>query len=337
MAAAQSPRRVTKLADGVFAIEHRDAQDGLVSGNTTVIIGDRQVFVVDAGFLPSDAREDIDQIRKWTNKPVSFLLNTHWHNDHNNGNRTYMDAFPAVTVIAHVETKRDMDLAGPGSAGRIEKPIPQIQAIIERGTTTDGRALTDSEKTFVRDALSRRTQAVADLHAARFQSATLTFDHDFTIDLGNREVEVKFLGRGNTPGDAVVYLPQEHVVIAGDLIVHPIPYLYDGYPRDWAKTLSRLAMLDAATIVPGHGQILRDKTYLYLVRDLLTSAVTQLDEALRKAGVPAMARGAEDVLASIDLSAFRQRFAGDDKARAAEFDAAAASLIKVAFREASSR
>jgi cyclase len=52
-----------------------------------VIIGDRQVFVVDAGFLPSDAREDIAQIRAWTDKPVAFLLDTHFHNDHNFGNR----------------------------------------------------------------------------------------------------------------------------------------------------------------------------------------------------------------------------------------------------------
>ena len=63
---AQSERKVTKLADGVFEIQHD------LSGNTTVIIGDRQVFVVDTCFLPSQAREDIAQIRQWTDKPVSL-------------------------------------------------------------------------------------------------------------------------------------------------------------------------------------------------------------------------------------------------------------------------
>ena len=71
---AQTVRKVTRLADGVYAIEHQDAGDGYASGNTTVIIGDRQAFVVDAGFLPSTAREDIAQIRRWTDKPVAFLL-----------------------------------------------------------------------------------------------------------------------------------------------------------------------------------------------------------------------------------------------------------------------
>ena len=69
-----------------------------------------------------------------------------------------------------------------------------------------------------------------ELRKVKFQSATLTFDHDFRIDLGNREVQVKFLGRGNTAGDAVAYLPNEKIVVAGDLVVYPIPYIYDGYP-----------------------------------------------------------------------------------------------------------
>jgi cyclase len=116
----QTERKVTKLAEGVYEIEHQDTGDGFTSGNSTVIVGDRQVFVVDSCFLPSAAREDIAQIRQWTGKPVTFVLNTHFHNDHNLGNRIYMDAFPALTIIAHVETKKEMDLFGPGSESREE-------------------------------------------------------------------------------------------------------------------------------------------------------------------------------------------------------------------------
>jgi NADH:ubiquinone oxidoreductase subunit len=130
----QTERTVTKLSEGTYEIEHR--QGG--GGNTTVIIGDRQVFVVDTCFLPSAAREDIAQIRQWTNKPVSFVLNTHFHNDHNFGNRIYMDAFPALTIIAQVETKKEMDAIqytpvlntgrnwqiynGPGFTGAVDIP-----------------------------------------------------------------------------------------------------------------------------------------------------------------------------------------------------------------------
>ena len=169
-----------------------------------------------------------------------------------------------------------------------------------------------------------------------FQSATLTFENEFTVDLGNREVQIRFLGRGNTGGDAVVYLPKERIVVAGDLLVFPIPYAYDGYPSEWVGTLEHLARLDADVIVPGHGPVLRDKTYLYLVRDLFKSAVDQLNVRLGQIR-PAMSLTVDDVKGGVDLSAFRQRFAGGDKDLGAEFDDMTTTLINVAFREASLR
>lgn len=327
----QPVRKVTQLAATVYEIQHRS-----FSGNTTVIIGERQVFVIDTCYLPSEAREDIAQIRQWTDRPVSFVLNTHFHNDHNLGNRAYMDAFPALTIIAHVETKREMDLFGPGSAGRDEKDVASLQRMLDTGKTPSGQSLTEADKTQVKEALARRIAMLEEIKHVKFQSATLTFDHDFSIDLGGRQVQVKFLGRGNTGGDAVVYLPKEKITIAGDLVVYPIPYIYDGYPSEWIRTLQNLAQLDADTIVPGHGPILHDKAYLYLLSDLLKSAVDQMNEKLRQTS-PAMFQSLDDVKGGVDLSAFRQRFAGDDKEQGEAFDDAANNLIKVVFEEASLR
>jgi cyclase len=335
-APGQTERSVTKLAEGVYEIQHKDAGDGSASGNTTVVIGERQVFVVDSCFLPSAAREDIAQIGQWTDKPVAFVLNTHFHNDHNLGNRAYMDAFPSVTIIAHAETKKDMDMFGPGSASREEKGMAALKQMLDTGKTRDGQTLTPEETTEVRNALARRTQIVDEIKQVTFQSATLTFDHDFTVDVGSREVQVKFLGRGNTSGDAVVYLPKEKIVVAGDLVVYPIPYIYDGYPTEWIQTLQNLAQLDADSIVPGHGPILHDKTYVYLIRDLLKSAVDQVNAKLRQSG-PAMFRSLDEVEASVDLTPFRQRFAGNDKDLAADFDDMSKHLVKVVFEEASLR
>ncbi len=327
---AQPERKVTKLADGVYEIRHEP------SGNTTVIIGDRQVFVVNTCYLPSQAREDIAQIRQWTDRPVSFVLNTHFHNDHNLGNRAYMDAFPALTIIAHVETKREMDLFGPGSAMRDERDVASLQKMLETGKTPDGQSLRESDREQVKNALPRRIAALEEIQKIKFQSATLTFDHDFRVDLGNREVEVKFLGRGNTGGDAVVYLPREKIIVAGDLVVHPVPYIYDGYPTDWIKTLQNLAQLDAEAIVPGHGEILHDKAYIYLLRDFMKTAVDQMNEKLRQTS-PAMFQTLDAVKGGVDLTPFRQRFAGNDKDLGDAFDEAANNLVKVVFEEASLR
>jgi cyclase len=332
----QTDRKVTALAEGVYEIQHRDALDGFASGNTTVIIGERQVFVVDSCFLPSAAQEDIAQIRQWTDKPVSFLLNTHFHNDHNLGNRAYMDAFPSLTIIAHSETKKDMDMFGPGSASREERATAALQRMLDTGKTGDGRPLTADESTEIRNALARRIPVMEELKKVKFQSATLTFEHDFTVDIGNREVQVKFLGRGNTSGDAVAYLPKEKIVVAGDLVVYPIPYIYDGYPTEWIQTMRNLAELDADTIVPGHGPIMHDKAYIYLIRDLLKSAIDQMNAKLRQSG-PAMFRTLDEVKGAVDLTPFRQRFVGSDNDLAPAFDDMTTNLIKVVFEEASLR
>jgi glyoxylase-like metal-dependent hydrolase (beta-lactamase superfamily II) len=335
-ASAPPGRKVIKLAEGVYEIEHQDPHDPDASGNTTVVIGDRQVLVVDTGFLPSDASLDIAQIREWTDRPVSFVVNTHFHNDHNFGNRVYLDAFPGVTIVAHAETKKEMDRFGPGSATRMERGAGSLRRMLETGKTKDGQVLSDSDKAQVRDALARRLPAIEAMKKSPFQSATLVFERDFGIDLGNREVQIKFLGRGNTAGDAVVYLPKERIVVAGDLVVFPIPYLYDGYPSEWVGTLQNLAQLDADAIVPGHGPVLRDKAYVLLLRDLFRSAVDQLNVRLGQTS-PAMFQTVDDVKSAIDLSLFRPRFAGSDQDLAAEFDAMVKNLINVVFREASLR
>src|SRR5215218_8881897 len=91
-------RTVTQIAEGVYVIRHPDAPTGFPNGNTTVIIGDKEVLVVDSCYLPSDASKDIEQIRQWTSKPVRYLVNTHWHGDHTKGNSTYAEAFPEISI-----------------------------------------------------------------------------------------------------------------------------------------------------------------------------------------------------------------------------------------------
>src|SRR3954469_15804453 len=99
-------RTTSKIAEGVYVIRHPDAPDTFPQGNTTLVIGDRECLAIDSGFLPSAAKADIAQIRQWSNKPVRYLMNTHWHLDHNNGNTLYAKEFPGVGIIAHFETAK---------------------------------------------------------------------------------------------------------------------------------------------------------------------------------------------------------------------------------------
>jgi len=118
--------------------------------------------------------------------------------------------------------------------------------------------------------------------------------------------------------------------------VYPIPYIYDGYPTEWIQTMQNLGQMDADMIVPGHGPLMHDKAHIFLIRDLLKSAVDQLNAKLRQSG-PAMFQSLDEVKGAVDLTPFRQRFAGTDKDLATSFDDMAANLIKVVFQEASLR
>jgi glyoxylase-like metal-dependent hydrolase (beta-lactamase superfamily II) len=301
-----------------------------------VIIGDREVFVVDSTYRQSAACEDLVQIHQWTNKPVGYLLNTHFHNDHNNGNKTYLDAFPSLAIVAQEETKKDMDLIQPGNVSRQPGELAALITTLKQGKAQSGRPLTEDEKKQIQGLLPGLEQAEAESKTLEYQSPTLTFTDKIVVDLGNREVQVLHLGRGNTSGDAIVYLPKEKIIVAGDLLVKPIPYTDDGYPSEWVRTLHKMGDLDATTIVPGHGPILHDKTYLYLVADLMQSAVDQVRARIRQLGFPG-SHTLDEIKGSVDLTPFRAEFAGDDKDLQEQFDDMAKHLVKITFSEAAQR
>jgi cyclase len=179
-------------------------------------------------------------------------------------------------------------------------------------------------------------QASAESKTMVYQSPTFVFTDKAEIDLGNREVQVKYLGRGNTAGDAIVYLPKEKILVAGHLLGRPIPYTYNGYPSEWVQTLHKIAELDVTTIVPGHGSTMHDKTYLDLVADLLQSAGDQIQARIRQIGNQG-GHTLDELKGFVDLTPFRQRFAGDDKDLQSQFDEMAGELVKATFNEAAQR
>jgi cyclase len=314
-------RSVTKVADGVYAIRHVDSPDTNPQGNTTVIIGERGVLVVDSGYLPSSAAEDIAQIRRWTKLPVRYLLNTHWHPDHQRGNSTYVDAFPEVTVVAHRETAKLMAAYDAGNRERYPKRVRSMQEKLAKQPDAE------LQKTF--DGQSR---VLAELERSRLQLPTLTFDSELSVDLGNRIVEIRHCGIGDTRGDAWAYLPQEQILVTGDLLVAPVPYFFAGYPEPLARSLHRLLELDVKAIVPGHGDVMRDQTYMRAVLEMVETIVGQVNAAVVRIG--SLSARLEDVRPQIDVAEYRRRFAGDDPHNQEYFDESIEGLIKDAFYQA---
>src|SRR5689334_12057209 len=103
---AITPRfKIVKLSDGVYAAIRTEPPGLTVNGNSVFIINDDDVVVVDTTLTPGTAREIIAEIKKLTHKPVKYVINTHWHDDHIMGNAAYREAFPGVEFIAHTATR----------------------------------------------------------------------------------------------------------------------------------------------------------------------------------------------------------------------------------------
>jgi cyclase len=312
-------RTVTKLAEGVYEIRHKDAPDHFPQGNTVVIIGDTGVLVVDSCYLPSSAREDIAQIRQWTTKPIRYLLNTHWHNDHNQGNTAYADAFPAITIIAQTETAKLIALRVASYLSEYPHRLETFQREVDTGKSPSGTSLTEDEKQDLRNAIAGG-KAANDAVSAEFRDLKVkvpdvTFDHELDIDLGNRKVQLKYLGRGNTVGDAIAYLPKEKILIAGDLVDSPVPYLGGGFPIEQVATLKRMVELDFETLVPGHGGVLKGNGFVQQEIELIEAVIAAMNQEIGRTSASPDKRFDEikkAVEQNVGMNTWRQKFAGDD-------------------------
>ena len=147
-------RTISKLAEGVYLIRHKNAPDHFTQSNTVVVIGDAGVLVVDSCYLPSSAREDIAQIRQWTNKPVRYLVNTHWHGDHTQGNAAYAEAFPSISIIAQVETAKLIATRVAAYLSEYPTRMERFQRELDTGKDPGGRLLSDAQKEDLKIAVS---------------------------------------------------------------------------------------------------------------------------------------------------------------------------------------
>jgi cyclase len=331
-------RSFVKLAEGVYLIRHKDAPDTFPQSNTTVIIGESEVLVVDSCYLPSAAREDIAQIRQWTNKPVRYLVNTHWHYDHTMGNGVYWEAFPGLSIIAQTETAKQSVNYNPGWFERFPRRADAFRKILADGKDNNGKTLTEGEKKEYEEAIKGIEPVQAEFKALKDKTPNFTFDSELSINLGNRTVEIKHLGRGNTAGDAIVYLPQEKILIAGDLVVRPVPYLFGGYPADFVKTLGKLNRMDFQTLVPGHGEVLRGQAgrdYVNLISGFVEAVRAEVGKQINIIGNGQRNLDAvrQAVQKNFNVAPWRQKFAGDDKDNQDFFDTTYAGLITAAHAE----
>jgi cyclase len=294
----------------VSFVQHRD-DTAIVTGNTTVVIGRDGVLVVDTGHFPEATRRIISRIRAMTPKPVRWVVNTHWHSDHIHGNRLFAEAFPGLTIISTGATRAKF--SSPLVQDEMVQMNEQAKAVRDL-LEKKADKLTAGQKKYYADALHELDEFGPDLESSHPLPANLTFADHLTVHLGDRDAEILFLGRGNTAGDTLVWLPEAKVLMTGDLAVYPAPYAFGSFFSEWGPTLRKAIALGASAIVPGHGPVMHDASYLQLVADA-TDAVSKQVAALQKQGLTA-----EEARKKLDLKSIREKFARGDERIGRNFD-----------------
>lgn len=295
-AAAQS-FDIHKVVEGVYAAIPR--QGVPVGSNGAFVVGDDGVLVVDTHYRPSYARELIAEIAKVTSQPVRYVVNTHWHNDHTQGNQAYANAWPSgVEFLSHDNTRDDIRQKALPSIKDSLEALPK--QIAEWEARLPGLAGAEAER--LKTQLEQQKAYLAELRQVQITMPTLTFDRSLVVHRPPREIRLLHFGRGHTRGDVVVYLPREKVVVMGDLLTAGIPFARDGYPSEWADTLAQVATLDIEKVVPGHGAVKDGKKIVGdrvgFIRDLVAQV---------KKGVAA-GKDAKTIQAEIDLARWEPSF-----------------------------
>ena len=203
--------------------EHAYAYTAEGDPNTGIVIGDDAVMVIDTQATPAMAQDVIRRIREVTDKPIKYVVLSHYH---------------AVRVLGASAYKPEHIIASQDTR----------DLIVERG---------EQDKASEIGRFPRLFQNVESVPPG-MTWPTMTFTGRMTLWLGKLEVQLIQLGRGHTKGDTVVWLPQDKVLFSGDLVeFDATPYAGDAYFQDWPKTLDNIAAMKPQALVPGRGAALQ--------------------------------------------------------------------------------
>ena len=252
--------RFTEMAEGVYHVAGTGTVN--VMSNALLVVGANDALVVDSHVTPNAANALLDAIGRVTNKPVRYLVNSHYHFDHAHGNQV----FPAdVEIIGHEYTRLKLN----GDLGNVleesthisfTEGVPaQVESLRERvaaATDPAERATLEQQLAVAQAHLTSLGEVVPTPPNITLVNKMTLFQ---TLEQGSREIQLLHLGRAHTAGDVVVFLPQERMVFTGDLLVPSLSYMGDSFPLEWRDTLDALKTLDFDIILPGHGSPVQGK------------------------------------------------------------------------------
>ena len=266
---------IKPVAEGVYAAIAKPAYK--VNCNAAIIFLDDSVLVVDTHSKPSAARGLIEQIKKMTDKPVKYVVNTHFHWDHYQGNQAYPSSWPAgVEIISSEATRASIEQRG---IPRVKHEIVTMPQEIEKMKADLEKTSDPKQKDEIKRNVAQAEDYLAELKSMQVTLPTLTFDRSLILHRKSRMVEILWLGKAHTDGDVFVYLPKEKVLVTGDALHGWTPYMGDSYPYDWITTLDAAEKLDFDQVIGGHGDVMKGKQKFELWKQYFGELLSQTAQA----------------------------------------------------------
>jgi glyoxylase-like metal-dependent hydrolase (beta-lactamase superfamily II) len=253
-----------------------------VVGNSSVIVNDNDVIVVDDHVSPAAAWVLLEEIKTLTTKPVTAVINTHFHFDHAHGNQIFE---PSVDIIGHEFTRR-MLLANSTGMPLYQNYLNGMPGQIEDLKKRVAAETNAAAKAKLQTQLQVTENNYASQKELRPTPPNVTLSTQMTLFRGTREIQIRFLGRGHTAGDVVVYLPNEKLVLTGDFLTSGLSNMSDSYPEEWVASLDALKKLDFETVLPGHGEAFTDKAKIDYFQAYLRDVWSEVTR-LKREGVSA--------------------------------------------------
>ena len=319
-----------ELAAGVWAGIRQDPFELPQEGNSVFVVTDRGVVVFDAGGSPLMGESIVAKVRSVTDKPITHVVISHWHGDHMRGLQSIQSAFPNVEILAHPFSRDFIVTTQDRWLKRRVSMAPNIRKMLDASLAKDqdlrGRPLIPEEKAWLLKASTIVDQLDRENNRTTYVLPTATFSDRLILHLGTREIDFVHPGNSHTAGDIIMWLPQEKIVATGDIVTAPVPLMTSPYVNEYGAVLDKIKALEFKTLVPGHGAVLHDSSYVDLLSDTIHSVAAQMKSLVAK-GVTK-----EDAIAKIDWSAIEPRFTHGDPFLANRFhDYVSAALPQAAY------
>jgi cyclase len=292
---------IERVAEGVYLARARVQAE--INCNAAIFVRSADVLVVDTHSKPSAASSLIAQIRKEvTPRPVRYVVNSHFHWDHTQGNHAYRAAENKIDFIASEPTKQLMsDLAEK----RLKDSLASIPQQIDTLRARASNARSQAEKALREEQIRQLHSYQAELQNYVPELPTITFDKSYVLKNKAHDLHIEFHGHAHTAGDVVVFCPQKRAIATGDMIIGFIPNLGDGFPKSWPKTIDSVGRLEFTQILPGHGP-------LQAKRQRMTDQRNYIEELTAKvAAAKSTGKSVADIQNSISVTSLKSMQSDD--------------------------